>query len=309
MVLRIGDACLHTAGLIGLLVKPHLFDDGTNQALAVRRIVDGELGRKADMGRLGTKNTGKNRMERTHPKESCTLLAHLPGNTLLHFTGSFVSESQCQDIPGIVTVLEQIGYLISEHTRLSGTGTGDDQRRAITVEHRRTLAFIKFFDIVGHKNLSVKSLFTGKDRGKFGQLRTFGPYILLYIQRNEIKRFEFMNTLLMSLIFTTMTYEMPKLPYANNALEPVISQQTIDYHYGKHLQTYVNNLNSLVPGTEYEGKTVEAIVASAPDGAIFNNAGQVLNHTLYFLQFAPKPAKNEPAGKLGEAIKTRLRQL
>lgn len=98
---------LHTAGLIGLLVKPHLFDDGTNQALAVRRIVDGELRRKADMGRLGTKNTGKNRMERTHPKESCTLLAHLPGNTLLHFTGSFVGESQCQDIPGIVTVLEQ----------------------------------------------------------------------------------------------------------------------------------------------------------------------------------------------------------
>ena len=86
-----------------------------------------------------------------------------------------------------------------------------------------------------------------------------------------------MNTILMSLIIMTMTYEMPKLPYANNALEPVISQQTIDFHYGKHLQTYVNNLNSLVPGTEYEGKTVEEIVASAPDGAIFNNAGQVLN--------------------------------
>ena len=68
-----------------------------------------------------------------------------------------------------------------------------------------------------------------------------------------------MNTILMSLIMMTMTYEMPKLPYANNALEPVISQQTIDFHYGKHLQTYVNNLNSLVPGTEYEGKTVEAV--------------------------------------------------
>ena len=54
-----------------------------------------------------------------------------------------------------------------------------------------------------------------------------------------------MNTILMSLIMMTMTYEMPKLPYANNALEPVISQQTIDFHYGKHLQTYVNNLNSL----------------------------------------------------------------
>ena len=112
-----------------------------------------------------------------------------------------------------------------------------------------------------------------------------------------------MNTILMSLIMMTMTYEMPKLPYANNALEPVISQQTIDFHYGKHLQTYVNNLNSLVPGTEYEGKTVEEIVATAPDGAIFNNAGQVLNHNLYFLQFAPKPSKKEPAGKLGEAIK------
>ena len=74
-----------------------------------------------------------------------------------------------------------------------------------------------------------------------------------------------MNTILMSLIMMTMTYEMPKLPYANNALEPVISQQTIDFHYGKHLQTYVNNLNSLVPGTEYEGKTVEEIVAAAPE--------------------------------------------
>ena len=87
-----------------------------------------------------------------------------------------------------------------------------------------------------------------------------------------------MNTILMSLIMMTMTYEMPKLPYANNALEPVISQQTIDFHYGKHLQTYVNNLNSLVPGTEYEGKTVEEIVATAPDGAIFNNAGQCVEY-------------------------------
>ena len=111
-----------------------------------------------------------------------------------------------------------------------------------------------------------------------------------------------MNILLTTLISLVMTYEMPKLPYANNALEPVISQQTIDFHYGKHLQTYVNNLNSLVPGTEYEGKTVEEIVATAPDGAIFNNAGQVLNHTLYFLQFTPKPNKHEPSGKLAEAI-------
>ena len=111
-----------------------------------------------------------------------------------------------------------------------------------------------------------------------------------------------MNILLTTLISLVMTYEMPKLPYANNGLEPVISQATIDYHYGKHLQTYVNNLNSLVPGTEFEGKSVEEIVTSAPDGAIFNNAGQVLNHTLYFLQFTPKPSKHEPSGKLAEAI-------
>ena len=113
-----------------------------------------------------------------------------------------------------------------------------------------------------------------------------------------------MNTILMSLIIMTMTYEMPKLPYANNALEPVISQQTIDFHYGKHLQTYVNNLNSLVPGTEYEGKTVEEIVASAPDGAIFNNAGQVLNHNLYFLQFAPKPSEERTRRQTGRSNQT-----
>lgn len=99
-----------------------------------------------------------------------------------------------------------------------------------------------------------------------------------------------------------MSYDMPKLPYATDALAPVISQQTIEFHYGKHLQAYVNNLNSLVPGTEFEGKTVEEIVSTAPDGAIFNNAGQVLNHTLYFTQFAGKPSQSEPAGKLAEAI-------
>lgn len=111
-----------------------------------------------------------------------------------------------------------------------------------------------------------------------------------------------MKSLLISLMMMTMSYEMPKLPYATNALEPVISQQTIELHYGKHLQAYVNNLNNLVPGTEFEGKSVEEIVKTAPDGAIFNNAGQVLNHDLYFSQFAGKPSKSEPTGKLGEAI-------
>ena len=111
-----------------------------------------------------------------------------------------------------------------------------------------------------------------------------------------------MNVLLTSIISLIMTYHMPTLPYAKEALSPVISQETVDYHYGKHLQTYVNNLNLLVPGTPFEGKTVEEIVSTAPDGAIFNNAGQVLNHTLYFLQFTPNPRQEAPSGELAKAI-------
>ena len=111
-----------------------------------------------------------------------------------------------------------------------------------------------------------------------------------------------MNVLLTSIISVIMTYQMPTLPYVKDALSPVISQETVDYHYGKHLQTYVNNLNLLVPGTPFEGKTVEEIVSIAPDGAIFNNAGQVLNHTLYFLQFTPTPSQKEPSGELAKAI-------
>ena len=112
-----------------------------------------------------------------------------------------------------------------------------------------------------------------------------------------------MNVLLTSIISLIMTYNMPILPYAKDALAPAISEETINYHYGKHLQTYVNNLNALVKDTPFEGKTVEEIVAVAPDGPIFNNAGQVLNHTLYFLQFTPNPERYEPQGKLAEAIK------
>ena len=98
-----------------------------------------------------------------------------------------------------------------------------------------------------------------------------------------------------------MRNEMPQLPYPNNGLEPVISAETIDFHYGKHLQTYVTNLANMTKGTEYEQKDIEDIVATAPAGGIFNNAGQVLNHTLYFLQFAA-PEQKAPEGKLAELI-------
>ncbi len=81
-------------------------------------------------------------------------------------------------------------------------------------------------------------------------------------------------------------FSLIALPYAPNALEPVISRETIEYHYGKHLQTYVDNLNKLVAGTEFEAMSLEEIVAKS-QGAIFNNAGQILNHNLYFTQFKP----------------------
>lgn len=94
---------------------------------------------------------------------------------------------------------------------------------------------------------------------------------------------------------------MPQLRYAADALAPVISEQTINFHYGKHLQAYVNNLNNLIPGTQWAESALEEIAAKA-EGGIGNNAGQVLNHALYFEQFAPKPAKTQPEGKLDEAI-------
>lgn len=91
------------------------------------------------------------------------------------------------------------------------------------------------------------------------------------------------------------------LPYAQDALAPVISAETIAFHYGKHLQAYINNLNAALPGSGFEGMSLEEIVAKA-EGGIFNNAGQVLNHTLYFTQFKPAGAASAPTGKLAEAI-------
>ena len=97
-----------------------------------------------------------------------------------------------------------------------------------------------------------------------------------------------------------MKFELIQLPYATNALEPVISQQTIEYHHGKHLQTYVTNLNNLIQGTKFESADLETIVKES-DGAIFNNAGQILNHNLYFTQFSPTGG-GKAIGRLAQAI-------
>ena len=107
-------------------------------------------------------------------------------------------------------------------------------------------------------------------------------------------------------------YELMALPYAPDALEPVISKETIGFHHGKHLQVYVDNLNGLTSpaalspkgeGSSEDIETLEEIVRKAPAGPLFNNAGQVLNHEMYFAQFKPAgEAVQGPEGSLAAQI-------
>ena len=100
-----------------------------------------------------------------------------------------------------------------------------------------------------------------------------------------------------------MKFELIQLPYAPDALAPAISAETLSFHHGKHLAGYVNTLNSLIEGTEFADASLEEIVCKS-EGALFNNAGQTLNHNLYFTQFAPN-AGGAPTGKLLAAIETK----
>ena len=97
-----------------------------------------------------------------------------------------------------------------------------------------------------------------------------------------------------------MEHTLPELPYAINALEPHISQETLEYHYGKHHQTYVTNLNNLIKGTEFESKSLEEIIL-ASSGGMFNNAAQIWNHSFYWNCLAPNGG-GEPTGELLDAI-------
>lgn len=97
-----------------------------------------------------------------------------------------------------------------------------------------------------------------------------------------------------------MAFELPTLPYEKNALEPYISAETLEYHYGKHHQTYINNLNNLIDGTDFENKSLEDIILTSEDG-LFNNAAQVWNHSFYWECLSPKGG-GEPTGELLEAI-------
>jgi Fe-Mn family superoxide dismutase len=102
-----------------------------------------------------------------------------------------------------------------------------------------------------------------------------------------------------------MAFTLPELPYAKDALAPVVSAETIEYHHGKHHQTYVTNLNNLVPGSKYEGKSLDEIIRAshgqASEKPIFNNSAQVWNHTFYWHSLAPKAGGN-PHGAIAAAI-------
>jgi len=98
-----------------------------------------------------------------------------------------------------------------------------------------------------------------------------------------------------------MEHQLPDLPYAKNALAPHISEETFDYHYGKHHQAYVTNLNNLIKGNEFENLSLEDIVKKAPAGGVFNNAAQVWNHTFFWNSMKPNGG-GAPAGALADAI-------
>ena len=100
-----------------------------------------------------------------------------------------------------------------------------------------------------------------------------------------------------------MAHTLPALPYAMDALAPIISKETLEFHYGKHHQTYVTNLNNLIPGTEFESASLEEIVKKS-SGGVFNNAAQIWNHTFYWNSMAPN-AGGEPTGTLADAIKAK----
>ena len=97
-----------------------------------------------------------------------------------------------------------------------------------------------------------------------------------------------------------MKYEQPELPYKREALAPAISPETIDFHYGKHEKAYIDNLNRLIKGTEFEDMDLEEVIVNAK-GALFNNASQAWNHIFYFFTFSPEGSR-EPGGELRKAI-------
>ena len=142
MVFGTRNAGLHHPRLICLFVQSHLLDDGTDQTFTIRRIINGKLGSESDILCFGTENAGKDGMEGTHPQITCPLHAHLTGYTFFHLTRRLIGKGQCEDVPRLIAVFQQIGNFISQHTCLSRTCTGYHQRRPVVISHCCTLTLI-----------------------------------------------------------------------------------------------------------------------------------------------------------------------
>lgn len=116
----------------------------------------------------------------------------------------------------------------------------------------------------------------------------------------KVKTFSYTETVLFFSQYSM--FELPPLPFEKTALLPIINEETLEYHYGKHHKAYVDKLNTLVLGTEFEGKSLEEIITTAGAGAIFNNAAQIWNHTFYRNGLRAPRENNQPSGALLEAI-------
>ena len=150
MVFRVRDACLHHARLVHLIVQFHLFQDVAYQALGIGRVVDGKSRRETQLVSLGMQDAQEHGMERAHPQPPGTFDAYLAGNAFLHLTSGLVGECQRQDVPRLITILQQIGNLVSQHPRLPRTRPGYHQQRPVVVEHSGTLAVVQLIDVIGH---------------------------------------------------------------------------------------------------------------------------------------------------------------
>ena len=162
MVLGIADTALDAARLVGLVVELHFLDNALDQALGVRSIVNGKVGREADGLRLGAENTREDGMESTHPQIACPL-SYLTADTLLHLSGGLVRKGQRQDVPRVIPLVHEMGNLVGKYTSLSRACTGYHQRRPFIVKDSRPLAFIQFIQItVHHIVFSFKATKIGK---------------------------------------------------------------------------------------------------------------------------------------------------
>ena len=149
-VLGIADAVLYGGRLIHLLVQSHLLDDGADKALTVGSVIHGEIVREAQAVAFCMQDAEEDAMERTHPEVFCPTFTHQSANALLHFAGSLVREGQCQDVPGIQALFQQVGYLVSQHPGLARACSCNHQRRSIAIEHSFLLSFIQFVQVILH---------------------------------------------------------------------------------------------------------------------------------------------------------------